>query len=241
MTRRTLLVSALLAALAGACGGGSAPTSTGAGGDGTSTPGGAAVATAEYLAFRAQPTACGAAAPAPARDMQFDAPGDAGVARPVQVVLHTSCGLITLELDPALAPQTVNSFVFLAGQGYFDGTVSHRVLPGFVFQAGDPTASGTGSPGYRLPDEFPAADFAYTKGVVAMANSGRPESGGSQFFIALEDIGLPPAYTVFGRVVDGYDVLDRIAAVPLGPAPPDPVNSRPLETVYLEQVEILGD
>ncbi|MBN2112962.1 MAG: peptidylprolyl isomerase [Acidimicrobiia bacterium] len=159
---------------------------------------------------------------------------------PVRVVLHTSCGAITLELDPALAPETVNSFVFLARQGYFDGTVSHRVLPGFVFQAGDPTASGTGSPGYRLPDEFPPDGFAYTKGVLAMANTGAPESGGSQFFIALDDIDLPPAYTVFGRVIEGFETLDQIAALPLGPNPGDPAPSRPLETVYLERVEVVG-
>lgn len=235
MPRRavTIITLALLLAAAAACGDDDAAT--------TSAAGGPVVDTAEYQAFRAQPTACGAEAPAPATAMQFEAPGDAGVAGPVRVVLHTSCGPITLELDPALAPETVNSFVFLAREGYFDGTVSHRVLPGFVFQAGDPTASGTGSPGYRLPDEFPPEGFAYVKGVLAMANSGAPESGGSQFFIALDDIGLPPAYTVFGRVIEGFDALEQIAAVPMGPNPGDPVPSRPLETVYLERVEVAGD
>jgi cyclophilin family peptidyl-prolyl cis-trans isomerase len=173
--------------------------------------------------------------------MQFEAAGDAGIDSVVRVVLHTSCGDVTLELDPALAPETVNSFVFLAQQGYFDGTVSHRVVPGFVFQAGDPTATGRGDPGYSLPDEFPAAGFTYTRGVVAMANSGLPDSGGSQFFIALEDIDLAPNYTVFGRVVDGFDALERIAAVPMASNPPDPVPSRPMETIYLETVEIAGD
>lgn len=235
MFRRALPIFALalLAVAASACGGDDTAATT-------SPDGGAVVTSAEYRAFRSQPTACGAEAPAPARAMQFAAPGEAGITGPVQVVLHTSCGPVHLELDPALAPATVNSFVFLAQQGYFDGTVSHRVLPGFVFQAGDPTAAGTGSPGYRLPDEFPAAGFAYTLGVVAMANTGAAESGGSQFFIVLGDSGLPPDYTVFGRVVEGFDTLERIAAVPLGPNPPDPVNSRPLETIYLESVEILG-
>jgi len=234
MPRRTLIIIALalLPAAAAACGGDDAAT--------TSAAGGPAIDTPEYQAFRAQPTACGAEAPAPAVAMQFTAPGDAAITGPLQVVLHTSCGPITLELDPALAPETVNSFVFLARQGYFDGTVSHRVMPGFVFQAGDPTASGTGSPGYRLPDEFPPAGFAYTKGVVAMANTGAPESGGSQFFIALDDIGLPPAYTVFGRVIEGFDALEQIAALPMGPNLGDPVPSRPLETVYLERVEVAG-
>ncbi len=92
-----------------------------------------------------------------------------------------------------------------------------------------------------LPDEFPAVDFSYTRGTVAMANSGAPDSGGSQFFIVLADIGLPPNYTVFGRVVDGFDTLERIAALPMAPNPPDPAPSRPLETIYLETVEIVGD
>lgn len=219
-----------LALLAAACGGEPAPTTA---------PAAGSVSNPEYLAFRAQPTACGAEAPAPARTMSFDAPDEGAADGPVEVILHTSCGPVRLRLDPVAAPETVNSFVFLARRGYFDGTVSHRVVPGFVFQAGDPTATGRGSPGYTLPDEFPAADFAYTRGVVAMANTGAPQSGGSQFFIALDDIGLPPSYTVFGEVVEGLEVPDRIASLPMGPNPPDAVNSRPLETVYLEQVEVL--
>jgi peptidyl-prolyl cis-trans isomerase B (cyclophilin B) len=233
MSRRpfTILALATLVVPLVACGGDAAP----------STSAGASPVTADqYLAFRQQPTACGAAAPAPAVAMQFDAPGDAAVTTAIEVVIHTSCGPIRLQLDPEAAPETVNSFVFLARQGYFDGTVSHRVAPGFVFQAGDPTASGVGSPGYTIPDELPPAGFAYTRGVVAMANTGAPDSGGSQFFIALDDIGLPPNYTVFGRVVDGFEALDRIAALPMGPNPGDAVASRPLETVYLERVEVLG-
>jgi peptidylprolyl isomerase len=238
MPKRSLPVILLaLALLAAACGDDAATTTTST----TAPGGGPAVDSPEYQAFRAQATACGAAAPAAATAMTFAAAGDAGVSGPVRAVLHTSCGDVTLELDPALAPETVNSFVFLAQQGYFDGTVSHRVVPGFVFQAGDPTATGRGDPGYSLPDEFPPAGFAYTRGVVAMANSGLPNSGGSQFFIALDDIGLPPNYTVFGRVVDGFDTLERIAALPMAASPPDPVPSRPLETIYLETVEIVGD
>ena len=236
MLRRALLIPTLivLAVSAAACGGDD-PGATS-----TAAPSGPAIDSPEYQAFRSQPTACGASAPAPAVAMQFDAPGDAGVAGAVQVVLHTSCGEVTLELDAAVAPETVNSFVFLARRGYFDGTVAHRVMPGFVFQAGDPTASGSGNPGYRLPDEFPAAGFSYVRGTVAMANSGLPESGGSQFFIALDDIDLPPSYTVFGRVLEGFDVLELIAAVPMAPNRGDLINSRPLETVYLERVEVLG-
>jgi peptidyl-prolyl cis-trans isomerase B (cyclophilin B) len=223
-----VLVAVVL--LLAACGGDAAPT--------TSTAPGT-IASLEYLAFRAQPTACGAEAPEPAVAMGFAGPGEAGVENPVRVILHTSCGPIVLRLDPTAAPATVNSFVFLAREGYFDGTVAHRVVPGFVFQAGDPTAAGTGGPGYTLPDEFPAPGYTYTRGVVAMANTGAPGSAGSQFFITLGDISLPPAYTAFGEVVEGFDVLERIAALPMGPNPPDAVNSRPLETVYLDRVEVV--
>lgn len=200
-------------------------------------PSGDAVSTPEYQAFTAQPVACGADQPDPAIAMSFQAPDDMGLTEPVTAVLHTSCGEVTLELDPDLAPATVNSFVFLAEQGYFDGTASHRVFPGFMIQAGDPTASGRGGPGYVLPDELPPAGFVYERGVVAMANAGSG-TGGSQFFMMLADNPLPPAYSVFGRVVDGLAVLDRIAQVPLTSRGGNPERSSPLETVYLERIEV---
>lgn len=231
MPKALIPVLIALALALAACGGDAAPATT--------LPAGA-VASPEYLAFREQPTACGAEAPPPARALTFAEPGDAGITGPVEVVLHTSCGAVRLRLDPAAAPETVNSFVFLARQGYFDGTVSHRVVPGFVVQAGDPLASGRGGPGYTIPDELPPAGFVYSRGVVAMANTGEPHSGGSQFFLVLDQTSLPANYTVLGEVVDGLDVLDRIAALPMGPNPPDPVDSRPLQTVYLERVEIVG-
>ncbi|MCB1247679.1 MAG: peptidylprolyl isomerase [Acidimicrobiia bacterium] len=172
--------------------------------------------------------------------MQFTEPTDEAVGEPIRATITTSCGLIVIELDPELAPETVNSFVFLAEQGYFDGSVSHRVLPGFMMQAGDPTATGRGGPGYTVPDEFPEEGFVYQRGVVAMANAGSGTTG-SQFFIMFDTADwLPPAYTVIGEVVEGLDVLDRIATVPLGHAPtsPDPSPSTPLETVYLETVTV---
>ena len=131
---------------------------------------------------------------------------------------------------------TVNSFVFLAQQGYFDGTASHRVIPGFVMQAGDPTATGRGNPGYALPDELPPAGYFYERGVLAMANAG-PNSGGSQFFIMLADAGLPPAYSIFGRLVEGDEVLDVIAGLPLGNRGTE--VSVPLQTLYVERVVII--
>jgi cyclophilin family peptidyl-prolyl cis-trans isomerase len=194
------------------------------------------ISTNESLAFSARPGACGGDRTAAARSMRFSTPDDLGLDDPVIVILHTSCGAITLELDPGLAPATVNSFVFLAEQGYFDGTVSHRVAPGFVIQAGDPTATGSGGPGYFLPDELPAPGFVYIRGTVAMANSG-PNSGGSQFFLVLEDTPLGPDFSVFGTVSDGLDVMDRIAALPLTTRGVGRERSSPLETLYLERVE----
>ena len=144
----------------------------------------------------------------------------------IKAVLQTSCGDIAIELDPAI----------LAGEGYFDGTVSHRVLPGFVVQAGDPTATGREGPGYTIPDELPDPDFVYEKGVVAMANSG-PNTTGSQFFIMLADAPLPPAYSVFGRVTDGFETLGAIESIPLGPNAFGEV-SVPLETLYIESISI---
>jgi cyclophilin family peptidyl-prolyl cis-trans isomerase len=146
-----------------------------------------------------------------------------------------------VELDPSIAPETVNSFVFLAEQGYFDGTAAHRVLPAFVLQAGDPTATGRGGPGYSVPDELPPQGTTYERGVLAMANAG-PGTSGSQFFIMLADAGLPPAYSIFGRVVDGLDVLDVIATLPLGDRSSgfSVERSVPLETLYIERVTVEG-
>lgn len=144
-------------------------------------------------------------------------------------VIRTSCGEITVELYSNEAPATANNFAFLAGQGFYDATVVHRVVPGFVVQMGDPTGTGTGGPGYRFPDELAAArNRRYTRGTLAMANAG-PDTNGSQFFICLDDVGLPPQYTVFGGVTEGMDVADRIAKVPLR-------GESPRETVFVEQV-----
>lgn len=195
------------------------------------------VDTPEYQAFRNQPTACGAERPEPARRMSFTEPEDLGLTGTVTVTLETSCGAIELSLDADQAPATVNSFVFLAERGYFDGTAAHRILPDFVIQAGDPTASGLGDPGYRLPDELPDEGFHYGAGVVAMANAG-PGTSGSQFFIVLGDTDLPTAYSVFGTVVGGFEVIDEIARLPLGFRPGSAEPSYPMQTLYLERVTV---
>ncbi|MGA9596254.1 MAG: peptidylprolyl isomerase [Acidimicrobiia bacterium] len=251
-TTRLALLALSVALLAAACGGGdkyagaaSSDTSTGTA-DSTTTTGSLpeitlpSVPPSDYAGFTAQPTACGATAPEPAREMTFDAPEDQGLdpAQMVKATITTSCGDIVVELDPSIAPETVNSFVFLARSGYFDGTVSHRIVPGFVVQAGDPTATGRGGPGYVIPDELPEAGFVYATGSLAMANSG-PNTGGSQFFITLADAPLPNDYSYFGKVVGGFDALDAIAGIPLG-VNPFGEKSVPLETLYIERVIING-
>ena len=143
----------------------------------------------------------------------------------------TSCGDIEIELYADGAPLTANNFAFLAGREFYDATIVHRVVPGFVVQMGDPTGTGTGGPGYRFADELDVArEHGYPRGTVAMANAG-PDTNGSQFFICLDDVGLPPQYAVFGRVTGGMDVVDMIADVPVR-------GEEPMETVFVERVTV---
>jgi len=134
------------------------------------------------------------------------------VATTYTATLETNHGTIVLELDPTHAPLAVNNFVFLASEGFFDGVVFHRVVPGFVIQGGDPTGTGRGGPGYRFRDELEGPG-SYDRGTVAMANAG-PNTNGSQFFICLDDVRLPHQYTIFGKVVSGMEAVDSIAALP---------------------------
>ncbi len=141
---------------------------------------------------------------------QFDAaPGllpDAEI-KGKDAVIETSKGTVVVELYADDAPLTVSNFVFLASKNFYDGLTFHRYEPGFVIQGGDPLGTGTGGPGYRFADE--QVTRPYTKGTVAMANAG-PNTNGSQFFIMLEDTPLPPAYTIFGMVTQGMDVVDQL-------------------------------
>jgi cyclophilin family peptidyl-prolyl cis-trans isomerase len=159
--------------------------------------------------------------------------------------MRTSCGTVVVELLAKSAPQTVNSFVFLADHHFFDGTQIHRIDTSIdVIQGGDPTASGSGGPGYSIPDELTGKP-TYGPGVVAMANAGK-DSGGSQFFIVFGNNGHNlddnPAYTVFGRVVKGLDVVQRIGALPIvdpsAAASGDLLGQRPKEAVFLDKVTI---
>jgi len=124
--------------------------------------------------------------------------------------LDTNHGEVVIELDAARSPQTVNNFIFLARDGFYDGVIFHRVIEGFMIQGGDPTGTGRGGPGYKFRDEIEGA-ASYDRGVVAMANSG-PHTNGSQFFICHSDAGLPHSYTIFGRVDVGLEIVDSIAA-----------------------------
>jgi peptidylprolyl isomerase len=132
--------------------------------------------------------------------------------------IDTSMGTMVVALDPIAAPKTVNSFVFLARDGFYDGVIFHRVIQGFVLQGGDPEGSGRGGPGYRFEDELPKKGM-YEIGSLAMANAG-PNTNGSQFFVISgpNGVSLPPSYSLFGKVVKGLDVVDAIEKVPTGAA-----------------------
>ena len=153
------------------------------------------------------------------------------------VELQTSCGSFTIRLDQKISPQATASFASLAGSGFFDDTIFHRIVPGFVIQGGDPTASGTGGPGYSTRDRVPR-NAAYTPGVVAMAKAGNEPSGtaGSQFFVVTAaGAGLTPDYALLGRVTTGMDVVREIGK--LG----DPASGgagTPLQSVVIEKATV---
>jgi len=127
-----------------------------------------------------------------------------------QIRLTTSQGDIVFTLYDDTAPKTVSNFVQLAGGGYYDGLIFHRVIGGFMIQGGDPTGTGSGGPGYKFEDEL-TDSRTYTRGTVAMANAG-PNTNGSQFFIMHADVPLPHSYSIFGQVTEGMDEVDAIAA-----------------------------
>ena len=145
--------------------------------------------------------------------------------------LHTNHGTIVLELYPEDAPKTVENFVTLATDGFYDGVIFHRVIPDFMIQGGDPTGTGRGGPGYQFEDEF--NDHKVVRGALAMANAG-PNTNGSQFFIVTADAAswLDGKHTVFGKVTDGMDVVDAISQLPR-----DGMD-RPEEEVTIERVEL---
>ncbi len=146
--------------------------------------------------------------------------------------MSTSMGDLVIALDAIAAPKTVNNFVFLAREGYYDGVIFHRIIPGFMCQGGDPTGSGRGGPGYKFADELPKPR-QYEIGSLAMANAG-PNTNGSQFFIISgpSGVGLPPQYSLFGKVVKGLDVVDQMEKVKTGS------GDKPVQDLTINSIEI---
>ena len=146
--------------------------------------------------------------------------------------METSMGTMVIALDALKAPRTVNSFVFLALNHYYDGIIFHRIIKGFVCQGGDPTGTGRGGPGYQYADELPKAG-QYQIGSLAMANAG-PNTNGSQFFLISgpSGVGLPPAYALFGQVVKGLEIVEAMQNVPTG------AGDRPTPDVVINSVTI---
>ncbi len=127
--------------------------------------------------------------------------------------IHTEKGVMKIQFFEADAPITVANFVTLAEKGYYDGTIFHRVIPNFMIQGGDPTGTGSGGPGYTIADELTGGNQYHDRGVLSMANTGRPNSGGSQFFICHNRTGtqhLDRKHTVFGKVYEGIELVDQI-------------------------------
>ena len=148
------------------------------------------------------------------------------------VTLETTIGTMVIALDAAAAPLTVNNFVYLAAHHYYDGVIFHRIIKNFMCQGGDPEGSGRGGPGYKFGDELPKPG-KYQIGSVAMANAG-PNTNGSQFFIVSgpSGVSLPPLYSLFGQVVKGLDVVDKMQNVATRP------GDRPVEDVVIKSVTI---
>ncbi len=193
-----------------------------------------------YEGFRGQTTACGAEAPPPEEVLTFDEPAPQDDIGPGSTALiSTSCGDITIALDSESFPETVNSFVFLAREGFYDGQVFYRIIEDFVAHTGDPEADGSGGPGYDIDDEHPDDDFEYELGVVAMDNSGRNTTG-SRFFIVLGETArvLTNQFNIVGQVTDGLDVLEAIAAVEVTTRPNTNEKSLPTESVYINSVTV---
>lgn len=158
-------------------------------------------------------------------------------------VIETDLGTIKFELLDNEAPKTAENFRLLAQRGYYDGTIFHRVISGFMIQGGDPRGDGTGGEtanGQPLPNEINRSSplyqgGTYQRGLVAMANAGRPETGKSQFFIMHQNYPLQPNYTIFGRVTEGMDVVDKIATAPNTGRT---TNNRPVTPVVMKKVSI---
>jgi cyclophilin family peptidyl-prolyl cis-trans isomerase len=183
-------------------------------------------------------TPCPAADGSAARTITFAKapPTCIDAAKTYTALVTTNMGTYTAELDATAAPITVNNFVVLARYHYFDSTICHRAIPSFMVQCGDPTATGTGGPGYTITDELPATG-AYKIGSLAMANTGQPNSGSSQFFLitGAEGVALPTTYSLFGQVTDGLDTTVKALDAVGNPASN---GIPPLQQIVIESVTI---
>jgi len=149
-----------------------------------------------------------------------------------EIAIETDFGTMVLELYRDVAPIHVDSMLARVGEGFYDGLIFHRIIDGFMIQGGDPKGNGTGGPGYSLPAEF--SKLKHIEGTLSMARSQNPNSAGSQFFICLAPAGyLDGQYTVFGHLLDGYDVLHKIGKVKTG------AQDRPLKDVFMRKATIL--
>ena len=143
------------------------------------------------------------------------------MSNPIVTIEMENGGVMKAELYPEVAPNTVNNFISLVKKGFYDGTIFHRVIPGFMIQGGDPQGTGTGGPGYEIPGEFTANgfqnDLKHDRGVLSMARSSNPDSAGSQFFIMVDPAPhLDGQYAAFGKVIEGMEVADAIVSTPTG-------------------------
>jgi cyclophilin family peptidyl-prolyl cis-trans isomerase len=172
---------------------------------------------------------------APVSTKSFSAPPAMSIdgSKKYTATFETNQGTMKADLFVGDAPNTVNNFVFLARQGFYDGVSFHRVIRDFMIQTGDPTGTGTGGPGYRFADE--KVTRRYERGTLAMANAG-PNTNGSQFFIIHKDYPLPPNYTIFGKVTEGLDTLDKIATTQTGPGRGGP--DTPVQPVTITSIKI---
>lgn len=156
---------------------------------------------------------------------------------PVVTIEMENGGVMKVELYPETAPNTVANFISLVEKGFYNGTIFHRVIPGFMIQGGDPEGTGMGGPGYRIKGEFTANrfqnDLKHTKGVISMARSGHPDSAGSQFFIMVDDAPhLDGQYASFGKVIEGIEVADQVVSVATN------YSDRPLEEQRMRSVTV---
>src|SRR5688500_14976595 len=164
---------------------------------------------------------------------QYPKPGDMKIDKEKTYIatIETDAGTMVAELYPKIAPQTVNAFVFLAREGFYEGVIFHRTIPGFMIQGGDPTGTGTGGPGYKLKAEF--NNMKHERGVLSMARTADPNSAGSQFFVMhANSPHLDNQYTAFGKVISGLEVIDKIATAPKG------AQDRPNNPVKIKKITV---